>query len=91
MVWPARWARADMAVVKQTLDLIDQQSWARKLTIQIYTAGNGAAVGELYDYVKAAVSLESSNSFPWPKDCVQIQIGGWADIRGISIAEKAPR
>ena len=37
-----------------------------------YTAGNGAAVGESYDYTKAAISLERSNSFPWPKDCVQI-------------------
>ena len=61
-----------MAVVKQTLDLIGRRSWARGPTIQIYIAGNGAAVGESYDYAKAAISLERSNSFPWPKDCVQI-------------------
>ena len=61
-----------MAVVKQTLDLIGRRSWARGPTIQIYAAGNGAAVGESYDYAKAAISLERSNSFPWPKDCVQI-------------------
>ena len=30
------------------------------------------AVGESYDCAKAAISLERSNSFPWPKDCVQI-------------------
>jgi hypothetical protein len=30
------------------------------------------AVGESYDYVKAAISLERSISFPWIKDCVQI-------------------
>ena len=30
------------------------------------------AVGESYDYAKAAISLECLNSFPWPKDCVQI-------------------
>ena len=47
-------------------------------TIQIYIAGNGApalcipAVGESYDCAKAAISLERSNSFPWPKGCVQI-------------------
>ena len=29
------------------------------------------AVGES-DYIKAAISLECSNSFPWPEDCVQI-------------------
>jgi hypothetical protein len=52
---------------------------ARGPTIQIYTAGNingalhsGPAVGESYDYAKAATSLERSNSFPWPKDCIQI-------------------
>ena len=67
MVWPARWARADTAVVKQTLDLIGRRSWARGPTIQIYTAGNGAAVGESYDYAKAAISLERSNSFPGPR------------------------
>ena len=61
-----------MAVVKQTLDLIGQRSWARGPTIQIYIAGNGTAVGESYDYAKAAISLERSNSFPWPKDCAQI-------------------
>ena len=27
---------------------------------------NGTAVGESYDYAKAAISLEHSNSFPWP-------------------------
>ena len=58
-----------MAVVKQTLDLIGR---ARGPTIQIYIAGSGAAVGKSYDYTKAAISLECSNSFPWPKDCVQI-------------------
>ena len=30
------------------------------------------AVGEPYDCAKAAISLECSNFFPWPKDCVQI-------------------
>ena len=30
------------------------------------------AVGESYDCAKAAISLERSNSFPWPEDCVQI-------------------
>ena len=30
------------------------------------------AVGESYDCAKAAISLECSNSFPWPEDCVQI-------------------
>ena len=29
-------------------------------------------VGESYDCAKAAISLERSNSFPWPKGCVQI-------------------
>ena len=41
----------------------------------IYTAGNGACipvVGESYDYAKAAISLEHSNSLPWSRDCVQI-------------------
>ena len=45
-------------------------------TIQIYTAGAMAlcipVVGESYDCAKAAISLERSNSFPWPEDCVQI-------------------
>ena len=53
-----------MAVVEQTLDLIGWGSWAHGLTIQIYTAGNGTAVGKSYDYAKAAISLERSNSFP---------------------------
>ena len=30
------------------------------------------AVGESYDCAKAAISLQRSNSFPWPEDCVQI-------------------
>ena len=32
------------------------------------------AIGESlsYDCAKAAISLERSNSFPWPEDCVQI-------------------
>ena len=30
------------------------------------------AVGKSYDCAKAAISLEHSNSFPWPEDCVQI-------------------
>ena len=30
------------------------------------------AVGESYDCAKAAISLERSNTFPWPEDCVQI-------------------
>ena len=30
------------------------------------------AGGKSYDYAKAAISLERSNSFPWTKDCVQI-------------------
>jgi hydroxyethylthiazole kinase-like sugar kinase family protein len=51
----------------RTLDLTGMGATARGLTIQIYTAGNGA-----YDYAKAAISLERSNSFPWIKDCVQI-------------------
>ena len=29
-------------------------------------------IGESYDCAKAAISLERSNVFPWPKDCVQI-------------------
>ena len=44
-------------------------------TIQIYIAGNALctpAVGESYDCAKAVISLECSNSFPWPEDCVQI-------------------
>ena len=69
-------------------------NWSVKLirrvpTIQIYIAGNGAfcipAVGGSYDCTKAAISLEYSNSFPWPKDCVQIhqtpfpsqRVGSW--------------
>ena len=30
------------------------------------------AVDESYDCAEAAISLERSNSFPWPEDCVQI-------------------
>ena len=30
------------------------------------------AVGESDDCAKAVISLERSNSFPWPEDCVQI-------------------
>ena len=45
-------------------------------TIQIYIAQAMAlcirAVGESYDCAKAAISLEHSNSFPWPEDFVQI-------------------
>ena len=54
MVWLARWARTDTAVVKQTLDLIGRRSWARGLIIQIYTAGNGTLHScGWYDYAKA--------------------------------------
>ena len=60
----AQWARANTGVVKQILDLIGRRSWARGPTIQIYTAGNGAAVGESNDYAKPAISLERSESFP---------------------------
>ena len=75
--------RADTAVVKQTLDLIGRQLWAHGPTIQIYIAGNGAAIGESYDYAKAAISLEYSNTFLQPKDCVQIHqtlspLRGWS-------------
>ena len=31
-----------------------------------------SAVGESHDYIKAVIALERSNSFPWPKDRVQI-------------------
>ena len=44
-------------------------------TIQIYIQAMALcipAVGESYDCAKAAISLERSNSFPWPEDCVQI-------------------
>ena len=43
-------------------------------TIQIYIAGIFCipVVGESHDCAKAAISLERSNSFPWPEDCVQI-------------------
>ena len=29
-------------------------------------------IPDYYEYAKATISLECSNSFPWPKDCVQI-------------------
>ena len=49
----------------------------RRPTVQIYIAGNGVAlcipvVGESYVCAKAAISLERSNSFSSPEDCVQI-------------------
>ena len=54
---------ADTAVVKQILDLIGRRSWARGPTIQIYTAGNGAAVGESYDYTNLSCNLIGALKF----------------------------
>ena len=67
--------RPDSAVEKQTLDLIGHGRGCTRADNSDYTAGNGTVipmVGESYDYAKAAISLEHSNSFPWSKDCVQI-------------------
>ncbi len=60
------------------INLGSDWSWARLCAgrqfkfIQLAMALCIPAVGESYDYAKAAISLERSNSFPWIKDCIQI-------------------
>ena len=74
LVWPA-WRAADTA---QILDLIGHahgctQGWQFKF-MQQAMALCIPAVGESHDYTKAAseiISLERSNSFPWPKQIHQ--------------------
>ena len=83
LIWLARCARTDTAVMKQTMDLIGHgpdRTWGQQFKfIQLAMALCIPAVGESYDYMyaKAAISLERSNSFPWTKDCVQILFPPW--------------
>ena len=64
LVWPARWTCADTTVVKQTLSV--ESDWSMIM-------GTRADDSKLYSRqwhcgwcAKAAISLECSNSFPWP-------------------------
>ena len=56
--------------------LVSNAAWVRADDSNLYILQVMAqcipAVGEPYDCAKAAITLEHSNSFPWPKDCIQI-------------------
>ena len=66
------WARTDTVVVKQTMGHGGGCMHANDSNLYSRQWPCNPAVGKSYDYTKAAISLEHSNSFPWPKDCVQI-------------------